>query len=237
VLNNFHRLLSPRQWGVSLAGLGLLLAFGCMSNQNDVVSVKNAPFSSARIQRSSENSLLSRLRQIREQRSQQQIAAADGEIFGDKNKKIASTTTKPAPDAQASTKGVGALPRGNFPTKDGVYLYGQSPQANQIGQAYIIFQKQRDRAIGALYMPQSEFNCFRGTLDQSGELAMTVRGSSTQASADESNQVATSNILPKVSEDELSTYAYSITLQDFYRLNSIGTGDRRVLQTCKSSFS
>jgi hypothetical protein len=66
---------------------------------------------------------------------------------------------------------------------------------------------------------------------------MTVRGSSTQASADESNQVATSNILPKVSEDELSTYAYSITLQDFYRLNSIGTGDRRVLQTCKSSFS
>lgn len=237
MLNNFHRLLSPRQWGISLAGLGLLLAFGCIGNQSDVVSVKNAPFSSARIQKSSETSLLSRLRQIREQRSQQQIASADREIFGDKSQKTASTTTGLAPDAQAATKGVEVLPRANFPTKDGIYLYGQSPQVNQLGQAYIIFQKQRDKVTGALYMPQSEFNCFRGTLDQSGELAMTVRAPSTEASANGSNQVATSNRLPQVTEDELSTYAYSVALQDFHRLNSISTGDRRILQTCKSSFS
>jgi hypothetical protein len=237
VLNNFHRLLSPRQWGISLAGLGLLLAFGCIANQTDVMSVKNAPFSSARIQKSSETSLLSRLRQIREQRIQQQIAAGDRKIFGDNSQKTASTTAGLVPDAQAGTKGVGALPQTNFLTRDGIYLYGQSSQANQLGQAYIIFQKQRDRVTGALYMPQSEFNCFRGTLDQSGELAMTVSAPSTEASVDDSNRVATSNRLPQVSEDELSTYAYSVALQDFHRLNSISTGDRRILQTCKSSFS
>ncbi|MFN6517959.1 MAG: hypothetical protein RMY29_026215 [Nostoc sp. CreGUA01] len=237
MLNNFHRLLSPLQWGISLTGLGLLLALGFTSKQTEVVSVKTAPFSSAQIQKNSEISLLSRLRQIREQRSQQQIASADKKIFGDRSQKTASTTIALAPDAQGATKGVGVLPRVNFPTKDGIYLYGQSPKANQIGQAYIIFQKQRDRVTGALYMPQSEFNCFRGTLDRSGELAMTVSASSTQASANESNQVATSNRLPKVGEDELETYAYSVALQDFHWLNSISASDRRILQTCKSSFS
>ncbi|MDZ8081200.1 MAG: hypothetical protein RMY36_024825 [Nostoc sp. SerVER01] len=233
MLNNFHRLLSPRQWGISLAGLGLLLAFGCIGNETEVVSVKNAPFSSARIQKSSETSLLSRLRQIREHRSQQQIASADREIFGDRSQKTASTSTALVPDAEAATKGVGVLPKANFPTRDGIYLYGQSPKANQIGQAYIIFQKQRDRVTGALYMPQSEFNCFQGTLDQSGELAMTVSASPNDTSADASNQVATSNRLPQVGEDELSTYAYSVALQDFHRLNSINAGDRRILQMCK----
>ncbi|WP_138497222.1 hypothetical protein [Nostoc sp. PA-18-2419] len=235
MLNNFHRFLSPVQWGISLTGLGLLLALGFIGKQTEV-SLTNTRLSSAHIHKSSETPLLARLRQIREQRNQLQIASADTE-FGHKNTKAASTTTALVPDAQAATKGIDVLPRANFTTKDGIYLYGQSPKADQLGQAYIIFQKQRDRVTGALYMPQSEFNCFQGTLDQSGELAMTVSGSSNEASSDESDQVATSNRLPKVGEDELETYAYSVALQDFHRLNSISTSDRRILQMCKSSFN
>ncbi|MBW4674532.1 MAG: hypothetical protein KME52_11060 [Desmonostoc geniculatum HA4340-LM1] len=238
MLNNFHRLLSPLQWGISLTGLGLLLGLGFIGKQTEVVSVKNAPLSSAQIQKSSETSLLSKLRQIREQRSQLQTASGERDILGDKNPKTGSTTTALVPDVQiAATKGVEVLPRANFPAKDGIYLYAQSPKANQLGQAYIIFQKQRDRVTGALYMPHSEFNCFQGTLDRSGELAMTVRASSSEGSTEESNQVATSNRLPKVGEDELSTYAYSVALQDFHRLNSISGSDRQILQMCKSSLS
>jgi hypothetical protein len=237
VLNNFHRFLSPRQWGISLAGLGLLLTFGFIGKQTQIGSITDTSFSSAQIQKTSDTSLLSQLRKVREQRIQLQMAAADREILRHKNGKISSTTTALVPDSQRATKGLEVLPKVNFPTKNGIYLYGQSAKPNQIGQAYIIFQKQRDKVTGALYMPQSEFNCFQGTLDQSGELAMTVSGSSNEASSEESNQVAASNRLPKVGEDEPYTYAYSVDLQDFHPLNSISASDRQILQTCKSSLS
>ncbi|MFM6158142.1 MAG: hypothetical protein ACKPE3_34990, partial [Sphaerospermopsis kisseleviana] len=37
-----------------------------------------------------------------------------------------------------------------FPDQDGIYLYGQSAQPNQLGEGYILFQKQQNRIIGAL---------------------------------------------------------------------------------------
>lgn len=232
MLNNFHQFLSPRQWGISLAGLSLLLGLGFIGKQTQVVSITDSPLSSAQIQKTSETSLLSQLRRVREQRSQLKAASEEREIFMQSGKTL-PTTTALVPSSQGATKGVGVLPKASFPAKDGIYLYGQFPKANQIGQAYIIFEKQQSKATGALYMPQSEFNCFQGTLDQSGELAMTVSGSSNQARSNQSNQVATSSRLPNVSEDELSNYAYSVALQDFHRLNSITASDRRILQMCK----
>ncbi|MBD2528576.1 hypothetical protein H6G97_02980 [Nostoc flagelliforme FACHB-838] len=235
MLNNLHQLLSPRQWGISLAGLGLLLGLGFLAKQTQVISVKDSPLSSAQIQKTktSENSLLSQLRKVREQRSQLNAASGDRGVFSHKSGKTISTTTALVPNSQGATKSTGVLPKANFPAKDGIYLYGQSPKPNELGQGYIIFQKQQAKITGALYMPQSEFNCFQGSINPSGELVMTVNGSSTQASSEQSNQVATSNRLPKVSEDELNSYAYSLALQDFYRLNSITASDRRTLQMCK----
>ncbi|MEH1927870.1 MAG: hypothetical protein V7K14_18460 [Nostoc sp.] len=233
MLNNLHQLLSPRQWGISLAGLGLLLGLGFIGKQTQVVSVTNSRLSSPQIQKSSEPSLLSQLRRVRDQRSQLNADSGDRELFGHKIGKTQTTITALVPGSQGATKGAGVLPQANFPEKDGVYLYGQSPKPNQLGQAYIIFQKQQAKVTGALYMPQSEFNCFQGTLNPSGELAMTVNGSANEASSTQSNQVATSSRLPKVGEDESSSYAYSVALQDFYRLNSITASDRRTLQMCK----
>ncbi|MEH2376820.1 hypothetical protein [Nostoc sp.] len=233
MLNNLHQLLSPRQWAISLAGLGLLLGLGFIGKQTQVVSVTNSRLSSPQIEKSSKPSLLSQLRRVREQRSQLNAASGDRELFGYKIGKTQTTTTALVPGSQGATKGAGVLPKANFPEKDGVYLYGQSPKPNQLGQAYIIFQKQQEKVTGVLYMPQSEFNCFQGTLNPSGELAMTVNGSANEASSNQSNQVATSSRLPKVGEDESSSYAYSVALQDFYRLNSITASDRRTLQMCK----
>jgi hypothetical protein len=233
VLNNLHQLLSPRQWGISLAGLGLLLGLGFIAKQTQVASVIDSPLSSAHIQKTSENSLLSQLRKVREQRNQLNAASGNREVFAHKSGKTLPTTTALVPDTQGATKSAGVLPKANFPVKDGIYLYGQSPKPNELGQGYIIFQKRQGKVTGALYMPQSEFNCFQGTINPSGELAMTVNGSSNEASSNQSNQVATSNRLPKVGEDESNSYAYSVALQDFYRLNSITASDRRTLQMCK----
>ncbi|MCC5607491.1 hypothetical protein LC612_11990 [Nostoc sp. CHAB 5834] len=233
MLNNLHQFLSPRQWGISLAGLGLLLGLGIIAKQTQVVPVTNSSLSSAQIQKTSENSLLSQLRRVREQRSQLNAASGDRGFFAHKSGKTLPTTTALVPNSQGATKGAGVLPKVDFPVKDGIYLYGQSPKSNQLGQGYIIFQKQQDKVTGALFMPQSEFNCFQGTLNPSGELAMTVNSSSNQASSAQSNQVAASNRLPQVSEDELSSYPYSLALQDFYHLSSITPSDRRTLQMCK----
>ncbi|MFN6476666.1 hypothetical protein [Nostoc sp. DedQUE07] len=226
MLNNLHQLLSPRKWGIPLAGLGLLLGLGLISKQTQVTtSFTDSRLSSAQIHKTSENSLLSQLRKVRDQRSQLNAASGDG--------KTVPTTTALVPDDGGTTKSARVLSKASFPVKDGIYLYGQSPKSNQLGQGYIIFQKQQDKVRGALYMPQSELNCFQGTINPSGELAMTVNTSSNEASSEQSNQVATSNRLPKVGEDESNSYAYSLALQDFYRLNSIAASDRRTLQMCK----
>ncbi|MBN3924735.1 hypothetical protein [Nostoc sp. NMS4] len=225
MLNNLHQLLSPRKWGIPLAGLGLLLGLGFIAKQTQVISFTDSRLSSAQIHKTSENSLLSQLRKVREQRSQLNAASGDG--------RTVPIITALVPGDGGTTKSAGVLPKAKFPLKDGIYLYGQSQQANQLGQGYIIFQKQQDKVRGALYMPQSELNCFQGTINPSGELAMTVNTSSNEASSEQSNQVATSSRLPQVSDDESNSYAYSLALQDFYRLNSIAASDRRTLQMCK----
>ncbi|MBE9033869.1 hypothetical protein [aff. Roholtiella sp. LEGE 12411] len=271
MLNNIRQFLPSLKLGIPLAGLLLTLGFVAkqtqpvLSSQIEKAStllVTDFQISSARIQKSSEIPLLSRLREVREQRSQQKTASRvrkSSEKF--EQRKLAKSTpvrskvsirsqqrskyvtsanlstrktvpTTIALGRQVSVNEAGILPRTNFPVGNGIYLYGQSPKPNQLGQGYIIFQKQQGRVRGALYMPQSEFSCFQGTLDRSGELAMTVNGSPDEAS---SSRVAATNRLPRVTEDESTTYAYSVALQDYHQLNRISASDRRILQMCNQS--
>ena len=117
-----------------------------------------------------------------------------------------------------------------FPEQDGIYLYGQSSTPNQLGQGYILFQKQQSKIIGALYVPHSEFSCFQGTLAKSGELAMTVKSSPGEVGVME---VSTASTIPKVNENEFTTYPYSLTLQDYHQLSSVSSNDREILQICQ----
>jgi len=129
-----------------------------------------------------------------------------------------------------NTRELGRKGQIQFPEQDGTYLYGQSSTPNELGQGYILFQKQQSKIIGALYVPHSEFSCFQGTLAKSGELAMTVRSSPGEVGA---MDVATSSTIPKVNENEFTTYPYSVTLQDYYRLSSVSSHDREILQICQ----
>jgi len=144
----------------------------------------------------------------------------------------ASTIQAKIPKDKASVKG--AIPANNFPNGDGVFLYGSSQQAGQFGKGYIVFEKQAGKVIGGMYMPSSEFNCFQGTLDRSGEIAMTVKGYAGDISL---TQVASRDgRLPKQSDSELTNYAHSVTLQDYYQLGTVGKDDRLILKTCKDNF-
>lgn len=132
-----------------------------------------------------------------------------------------------------TAKNLGISQKANLPTKDGIYLYGQTPQPNQLGQGYVVFHKQQGKVVGALYMPSSEFSCFRGTLNKSGELAMTV---TTTPDAGISSDVATTSKIPTFSGDEEPVnYAHSLTLKDYHQIQSISSNDRRLLQMCSQS--
>ncbi len=47
---------------------------------------------------------------------------------------------------------------------DGTYLYGQSPTANQLGQLYVVMAVRQGQVLGAVYVPQSSYECFHGTI-------------------------------------------------------------------------
>lgn len=147
-----------------------------------------------------------------------------------KQLKTVPATTALLTGPQGARKNAG-IQSANYPKQDGVYLYGQSPQPNQVGQGYIVFQKRQNQVMGALYMPSSEFSCFQGNIESSGELAMTVTAPGEGGLA----EVATANTLPKLDADEPMTYAYSVALQDYHKLNSVSEGDRQILQMCNQA--
>lgn len=126
-----------------------------------------------------------------------------------------------------------ALPRTNFPNDDGVFLYGSSPQRGEFGQGYIVFEKRGGKVVGGMYIPGSEFNCFQGTLDRSGEIAMSVKGYAGDINL---TQVASRNGILQTNDSELTNYAHSVTLEDYHQLDSVGNNDRRILKECKANF-
>ncbi|MCJ8278743.1 MAG: hypothetical protein MJK14_02040 [Rivularia sp. ALOHA_DT_140] len=97
----------------------------------------------------------------------------------------------------------------------------------------IVFEKKAGKVIGGMYMPASEFNCFQGTLDKSGEIAMTVKGYAGDISP---TQVASRGRLFRLDEGKLTNYAYSVTLQDYYQLDKVSQNDLSILKTCKANF-
>jgi len=234
---------------LKIPAVALVITLGVLGEQTRPVLSNQIEINSQNIS----TSVLSRLREVKEQRNQvwaaaetrnntenlQQWQIAESVTIpsiesnsksSTKDLKTAPATTAIGSRTQKSAKEAANVPISNVPKQDGVYLYGQSPEANQIGQGYIIFKKRQDKVSGALYMPNSEFSCFQGTIDRSGELAMTVNGSADESS---SNEVATSNRLPIINEEELSSYPYSVALQDYHQLKSISANDQRILQMCK----
>ncbi len=160
----------------------------------------------------------------------QRNTSSDTEGFGQESGNI-DTPQARIRKSKASSKE--AIPATNFPNGNGVFLYGSSQRTGQFGKGYIVLEKQEGKVVGGMYMPSSEFNCFQGTLDDSGEIAMTVKG---YAGDIHPTQVASSNRLPKINDSESTNYSYSVTLQDYYQIDAVGENDQRILQACKEKF-
>ncbi|HEY9295063.1 MAG TPA: hypothetical protein VIQ31_01585 [Phormidium sp.] len=95
-------------------------------------------------------------------------------------------------------------------SSNGVYLYGNSPQPDQIAHSYVVFERQNGKVIGAFYSPQSEFTCFTGE----------VEGTRLEVEA----------LVPEESE----TQAVRTQLADLHPLQTVSANDHRMLAVCQN---
>jgi hypothetical protein len=115
---------------------------------------------------------------------------------------------------------------------DGTYLYGEAPEPEQIGSAYMVFQVTKGKVVGAFYMPRSSFDCFSGRFEP-GKLALSVVDTYEQTThpyaiaLEQNSTVASNSNQPAVAE---------IGLQGFQRLAKVSTNDQRILGMCRANF-
>jgi hypothetical protein len=116
------------------------------------------------------------------------------------------------------------IPPASLP--DGIYFYGQSSQANVIGQEYFIFQVQGEHIKGALFMPRSEFYCTTGTLS-SQKLALLVA----DPYGEEPPSPLTIALVPR-SPLARGNQTLEMTLEGYQAITEIGDNERRILAEC-----
>jgi hypothetical protein len=111
---------------------------------------------------------------------------------------------------------------------DGVYLYGQSPMAEQLGSAYLVFQVSSDDVVGAFYMPHSSFDCFVGEF-QGNQLALQITDSYEQVTFPYSIALETDAVVASSGEVVSGEFG----LAGFHPIESISENDYRILDVCK----
>lgn len=114
---------------------------------------------------------------------------------------------------------------------DGVYLYGETEQPDQIGAAYMVMQVDGDQVVGALYMPHSSFDCFQGAIREN-QLDLTVVNSYDRTTRDYSLAVQSEDYVASI-DDPVATPA---RLNGMYNLSEVSANDHRILETCKADF-
>lgn len=95
------------------------------------------------------------------------------------------------------------------PEQDGIYLYGESSQPNQLGKGYFIFSKTGSQVVGAIYYPLSEYSCFMGRQNNT-DLKVTL-----------------------VEAGEQAAQGFEVPLTPMYAIARIGESEARVLSACR----
>jgi hypothetical protein len=113
-------------------------------------------------------------------------------------------TAHPSKDAVAVS-----LPTRSY-LPDGVYLYSNAQQTGETQKEYFVFRLQDKQVIGAFYMPNSSFDCFRGSLDDR-QLNLKV-----------------------MTSYEQEAYDYSVSLNAYHALDQVSSTDQNMIKTCQA---
>jgi hypothetical protein len=93
----------------------------------------------------------------------------------------------------------------------GTYLYGETPQPNLWSKAYVVFQRQNGKVVGAIYSPNSEFDCFAGSQNNK---TLSVKS---------------------VSTDKPQISAAQINLSKLHQIKTVSANEQRILSVCKQA--
>ena len=114
--------------------------------------------------------------------------------------------------------------------ENGIYLYGQSAEADQIDTSYMVFEVEDESIVGAFYVPSSSFDCFQGSID-SNELALHIHDSYAQESYPYSIAlVANSSAIAS----QRSVIDSSVGIDGFHPIEAVSENDHRMLATCRA---
>lgn len=112
---------------------------------------------------------------------------------------------------------------------EGVHLYGESVNPNEIGKSYAILNVEAGEITGAFYQPHSSFDCFRGKTEE-GELVLSVTDSYTGETFSYSIAIENTSLLASLGDIPTSQPG----LEGFHRIEEISDRDRELLQTCQA---
>jgi len=145
---------------------------------------------------------------------------------------------RPAQTTRKTT--VAQLPTSNRSIPDGTYLYGQASEPQQVGKEYLVFEARQGKVVGAVYMPGSEYSCFKGTL-ASNQMSLKVANSYNQTAlahtmAAQPTQVAAASgeVNLQNTYDSIS-YPHTIRLEDYKPLGKVSDNDKEILNSCRST--
>lgn len=111
---------------------------------------------------------------------------------------------------------------------NGIYLYGEAAQANQLGSAYLVFEVRNSQLKGAVYWPGSSFECLSGQV-QADRLALNLPATP--------NQAATTRNIALIPSGPVASNAkptIPIGLEGMHPIAPLTENDRRILKTCQA---
>lgn len=130
----------------------------------------------------------------------------------------------------------------NAAIPDGTYLYGESSQANVLGTEYMVFEARQGRVIGALYLPQSEYSCFYGTLD-ADKMSLTVANPYDQTALahvierQQRSPIAAASSQPILDDSYTSlSYPHAVGLEGYQPIGELSEQDRQMLEECRGNY-
>jgi len=111
---------------------------------------------------------------------------------------------------------------------DGVYLFGQSPEAFQMGSEYIVFEVNQDEVVGAVYAPHSSFDCFTGEV-RNQQLSMNIVDAYDQSVHPFSVALQSEGTVASTGAD-----VAPMTIEGFHPIANLSDLDRQILNTCQA---
>ncbi len=141
----------------------------------------------------------------------------------------AGSVMMPIASSKAADLSGADLPNNDVSLTDGVYVYGQSTEPNQIGSEYLVFEVNQGKVVGGFYMPRSSFDCFYGNVE-SDKLALTVIDSYEQTRHPYDVALQTEGSIAQATGET----TLPVGLEGYHRLDTLTEVDQQVLTTCRA---